>query len=243
MFVNISDIRPITASAFRWRLCRLSRAVFALLRPPLLRRPPFSGGRGRPPRTATALRPRTGLNVRAIFFENPNHQRQVTTSITKSFSQNLDHDRRGFPPRLQPGQTHPAKHINVPTSHGLELLGAYASHRHFFGVSSSWLLVAPLVLRRALQASPPSPSNLAARLQRGQTRCFRSACLAAQRTTTPSLHSTRTAVSPLGGKAPPILGLLGRLNRRRGKWAKHGHVGSPPVWSAPFEPMRHCFNQ
>ena len=70
-----------------------------------------------------------------------------------------------------------------------------------------------------------------------------SICLAAQRTTTPSLHSTRTSVSPLEGKAPPMLGLLGRLNRRRGKWAKHGHVGSPPVWSAPFEPMRHCFNQ
>jgi hypothetical protein len=97
MFVNISDTRPITASAFRWRPCRLSRAVFALLRPPLLRRPPFSGGRGRPPRTATALRPRTGLNVRAIFFENPNHQRQVTTSITKSFSPK-PRSRRGFPP-------------------------------------------------------------------------------------------------------------------------------------------------
>ena len=102
MFVNISDTRPITASAFRWRPCRLSRAVFALLRPPLLRRPPFSGGRGRPPRTATALRPRTGLNVRAIFFENPNHQRQVTTSITKSFSQNLDHDEAFLHPRRTP---------------------------------------------------------------------------------------------------------------------------------------------
>ena len=31
--------------------------------------------------------------------------------------------------------------------------------------------------------------------------------------------------------------VVGSLEQRRGKWAKHGIFGSLPVWSAPFEQL------